>query len=588
MKKSAGSFSQAVSDRITLLENIIVEAAQSTTLPAVSTDNIPDFDTNAHFQEFSTEISEYEQQESTYIDSILQMSATWTELQDMLVTLDASVLKQQAKDIVSIINGISILSEIKGEQTKVFYGKAVQPLDGLLTQLEQIILPAGNLSLAVSESVSSLKNENKNIKGYVDKIRNSTTAEDYKKIQAGFTGLYEKTDSLKKSVEKISVENMDQSEDIQNYVLWTLAGITFFAFIIGIIMALLVSGSIVKPIRILTGKLKNVEAGGINDRIQGLDGDWKELGDSVNRLLDGRERLFKEVMSTHETVSTLRQQFSGNFEKSMENLSTLADGMEGLMEVFSHLPAASLTQHDAAPATEQNALEDSEITLDVTIKGEQSAQEARNVILRAAETVKEIAGSIEQLENSSSRIDDITNTITEISRRTNLLALNDAIEAAKAGEQGRGFAVLADEIRKLADASGHAAGQIRQQIKDIQDKIQWTVENMDQGVIGVEEGVNKVSDVEKNIADILNRVRSFVSSMNEYSERSGRQLQANQKLLELVGEYAQKSVEVSSTGKNLKIRLVEGTKSLNEMESMNHLLNSTASRLKTLLDEYGK
>ena len=106
-----------------------------------------------------------------------------------------------------------------------------------------------------------------------------------------------------------------------------------------------------------------------------------------------------------------------------------------------------------------------------------------------ATAVSETSATVGLLGDDSRRISQIVTVIDEIARKTNLLALNAAIEAARAGDQGRGFAVVAGEVRRLAESTAQATGEIATMIQGIQDRTRTAIASMQSGTDTVEQGV---------------------------------------------------------------------------------------------------
>jgi methyl-accepting chemotaxis protein len=154
--------------------------------------------------------------------------------------------------------------------------------------------------------------------------------------------------------------------------------------------------------------------------------------------------------------------------------------------------------------------------LNIAAKGKQIADHAVASVQEVHKSSVELAAMVEKLNNRVEEIDGIVVLIKNIADQTNLLALNAAIEAARAGEQGRGFAVVADEVRKLAEKTIKATGEISGKIENVQTESKQTaafmIEATDKSA-GAAESIGGVGDALNSILGEIQKVKDEVTKI---------------------------------------------------------------------------
>ncbi|MEA5508690.1 methyl-accepting chemotaxis protein [Crocosphaera sp. UHCC 0190] len=209
----------------------------------------------------------------------------------------------------------------------------------------------------------------------------------------------------------------------------------------------------------------------------------------------------------------------------------------------------------------ENAREAEEVahTSSVTaLKGGEAVERTVAGILQIRETVSETTRKVKRLAEASQEISKIVALISQIASRTNLLALNASIQAARAGEAGRGFAIVADEVRQLADRSAKSLKEIEQIVLQIQSETGSVMTAMEEGIQQVIDVTDKSEQAKRSLEDIIevsNHINTLVRSITgdtiqqrENSKAVGQVMQS----VELTAqETSQESQRVAGSLQNL-------------------------------------
>jgi methyl-accepting chemotaxis protein len=234
------------------------------------------------------------------------------------------------------------------------------------------------------------------------------------------------------------------------------------------------------------------------------------------------QALIAMVAGLTRTVTDIRT-IAGEVSSASQSISAASVQVSnGATAQAASAEEASSSMEEMVSNIKQNA-DNAQQTDKIATKSAKDAQESGKCVLEAVAAMKEIASKISIIE--------------EIARQTNLLALNAAIEAARAGEHGKGFAVVAAEVRKLAERSQKAAGEINQLSGTTVKVSEKAGEMLDK----------LVPDIQKT-AELVQEITAASKEQDTGSEQINKALQQLEKVIQ---QNASAAEEMASTTEEL-------------------------------------
>ncbi len=318
--------------------------------------------------------------------------------------------------------------------------------------------------------------------------------------------------------------------------------------------------------RELIGLLSDVEGatqGDLTVRAQITAGEIGIVADFFNAIVESLRDVVSQVKQAtakvNSSVSSNDIAIRGLSDDAKLQAQQLDDALQSVEKMTASIQEVAVNAKQASDASSTAA--------DTAELGSQAIERSAESILQLRQTVAETAKKVKRLGEASQQISKVVVLIDQIALKTNMLAVNASIEAAKAGEEGRGFAVVAEEVGALAAQSTTATKEIERIVANIQRETSEVGEAMEASTEQVVAGTQQVELARKSLGQIVEVSRKVNELFQNISGATVSQVKTSEAVKILMENLATMSQKSSQTSRNVSEALQETVRVANQLQA---------------------